>query len=416
MFNAADIPVPRVTHAMVELNGRDLGMFVLVEGWNKQFLKHHFADTGGNLYERVSGANEVNKRLEVKTGDTPDDRRALEALAAAAEETDLPKRWAALERTLDLDRFINGMALEIMIGHWDGYCRNQNNFRVFHDRPQNRLVFMPHGMDQLFGLKGRSFADTPLMPQMRGLVAAAIMETPEGRRRYVAALEELHARVFDVAALTNRVVETAARLHPLLLASDPAALRTNETLVASLLKRIPERHESLARQIAALKTPWLPGGRELAEMPRWESKRDSGSPNFGKQSGRLETNLQITGTGTITCIGSWRTTLLLEPGRYRFEAQVAVEETKGKTIRPEGAASLRSSEGDEGASASLPQTTTNLTHEFTVATTRYVDLICQYRGNSGKAVFDGESFSLLRLADAPRVDPPALRRGKPDNR
>src|SRR6185436_9973152 len=37
IYTAAGIPVPRVAHATVELNGRDLGVFVLVEGWNKQF-------------------------------------------------------------------------------------------------------------------------------------------------------------------------------------------------------------------------------------------------------------------------------------------------------------------------------------------------------------------------------------------
>ena len=39
LFRAAGMPVPRTDYATVELNGRRLGLFVLVEGWNKQFLR-----------------------------------------------------------------------------------------------------------------------------------------------------------------------------------------------------------------------------------------------------------------------------------------------------------------------------------------------------------------------------------------
>src|SRR5258706_3302737 len=41
LFLAAGIPSPQAGHATVDLNGRMLGLFVLLEGWNKQFLKQH---------------------------------------------------------------------------------------------------------------------------------------------------------------------------------------------------------------------------------------------------------------------------------------------------------------------------------------------------------------------------------------
>lgn len=51
MFREANIPVSRVTHARVNFNGRDLGLYVLVEVHNKEFLKRWFRDSQGNLYE-----------------------------------------------------------------------------------------------------------------------------------------------------------------------------------------------------------------------------------------------------------------------------------------------------------------------------------------------------------------------------
>src|SRR6185503_13169215 len=125
--------VPSVTHAIVALNGQPLGLFVLVEGWNQQFLRRHFADTSGNFYEPPF-RSDLPEMFEVKSGASPNDHTAIEALAAALQESDDARRWAALEKTLDIDRFVTGMALEVIMNHWDGYSRAQNNYRVFHDR------------------------------------------------------------------------------------------------------------------------------------------------------------------------------------------------------------------------------------------------------------------------------------------
>lgn len=250
MFSAAGVPVPRVTHATVELNGRPLGVFVLLEGWNKEFLKHHFRDAGGNFYE-PDPSTDITGHLEVKSGDHPEDRSALGRLAAAAWEPDRQKRWTALERTLDIDRFITSMALETLLGHWDSYSGNRNNYRIFHDRLTDRLVFLPHGMDQLFGLRRSRRRDQSILPPMQGYVAAAILETDEGRRRYLARMAELHAKVFNVAAMTNQVRQVSARLHPL-LTNDLETLTYHDETVARLLERLPQRYETVRDQLAAM--------------------------------------------------------------------------------------------------------------------------------------------------------------------
>src|SRR5690349_9136147 len=51
LFEKAGIPVPRSDYAIVTLNGRSLGLYVLVEGFNKQFLSRYFKDVSGNLYD-----------------------------------------------------------------------------------------------------------------------------------------------------------------------------------------------------------------------------------------------------------------------------------------------------------------------------------------------------------------------------
>ena len=119
MFLSAGIPSPRAEHALVRLNQRNLGLYVLVEGWNKQFLKRHFQECRGNLYDGGYG-NDVTNRLEINSGAFPEDWSRLDALGRAAQEPDLTQRLVRMGEVLDLDRFLSFMAMEIMLAHWDG--------------------------------------------------------------------------------------------------------------------------------------------------------------------------------------------------------------------------------------------------------------------------------------------------------
>jgi len=48
---AMGCPCGRACHAIVELNGRKVGLYVLKEGFDTVFLKRHFKDESGNLYD-----------------------------------------------------------------------------------------------------------------------------------------------------------------------------------------------------------------------------------------------------------------------------------------------------------------------------------------------------------------------------
>src|ERR1041385_5067762 len=70
LFALADVPTPRVDYATVELNGRPLGLYLLVEGWNKQFLKRHFKNVQGNFYD-FGGAHDIDKPTVANFGGEP---------------------------------------------------------------------------------------------------------------------------------------------------------------------------------------------------------------------------------------------------------------------------------------------------------------------------------------------------------
>src|SRR4051812_31531112 len=100
LFISVGVPAPRAGHALVKLNDRNLGLYVLVEGANKQFVKRNFPNaTKGNLYDGGSGGD-VTKALKADSGENPEDRSDLTNLVAAANERDVAKRLARLEKVL----------------------------------------------------------------------------------------------------------------------------------------------------------------------------------------------------------------------------------------------------------------------------------------------------------------------------
>ncbi|MDO8942952.1 MAG: CotH kinase family protein, partial [Desulfobacterales bacterium] len=167
-----------------------------------------------------------------------------QALAAAAREPDSARRWTRLGRLLDVDRFISYAAMEVLVGHRDGYCLDRNNYRIYHDPGTDRLVYLPHGMDMTF-----SSPNGPMRPRWSGATARALLETPEGERRYWERLAALSATVFKGDKLQARLSEQAGRIRAALEVHDHAALEDFETTLARLRERVAGRAGFVEKEV-----------------------------------------------------------------------------------------------------------------------------------------------------------------------
>jgi spore coat protein H len=234
LFRAASVPTPRVAFATVELNRRKLGLYVLKEGFSEDFLKCHFQRTDGNLYDG-GFLQDVDQPLELDAGKGVSDRSDLQTLTAAANEPNPAKRWERLQQTLDVDRFADYAALSVMLGDWDGYVLNRNNYRVYFNPADNRAVFLPHGLDQMF-----QRTDMEVDPGFNGLVARGFFDTPEGQRLYEERFRTRFVEVFRLERMTNAMARVADVLRPVEPDIDRRA--------SDLRRRIAARIRFLARE------------------------------------------------------------------------------------------------------------------------------------------------------------------------
>jgi spore coat protein H len=391
IFNATSVPVPRAGHASVIFNGEPLGLYVLVEGWNKQFLKQHFADTKGNFYEGAF-RDDITAWLEAKSGAEPKNRSDLDALIAASQEPDLERRFAAMQRVLDVDRFATFLALEVMLNHWDGYSLHLNNYRIFHDNRSGKLIFMPHGMDQLFGIRRREF-DPQVLPAMSGLAARAFMETHAGRRLYLDRMAQLQTDVFDVPALIATMDQLTDVLRPM-LQTDPGALAEFNARVPVLRQRLADRHAEIREQLADMRTPQFDarGEASLAALDFKSGFRE------GFNQRRRRFGQEFGGPNNDRTFGSWRAVVLLEAGQYRFQARVRAR-IDGSAIST-NAVSLRSSEGRILRRQPAGNDWAVIEHEFALKDRDYVDLVYEWRATDGINALDKSSLKLIRSLDA----------------
>ena len=389
LFRAAGIPASATRPAVVTLNGRNVGLYLVQESFRSEFFSRHFSRGDGHCYEMDGAAADASARTGgVPPAPMPGSR--LAALGEAIAETDLEKRWQRLEGVLDLEEFVTFMVLEVLFCHHDGYSLARNNFRVYDDPGRDRLVFLPQGMDQLFGK-----ADYPWNPVMGGAAARAVMEAPAGRRLYEQRCRALFPMALQLPVLHDQLQQWIDEVRPVVSAAEFRQL-TSEA--ARMEERVRLRKSDLERQLNGASLGPLVFTQGAASLSGWNAVDASSDRSVDRvDANGVSSALHIaSGSGSGT---SWRTQASLAEGRYRFIGRVSTRRAEplpfgrhqGAGLRIGGAA--RTTEGLVG-----DQTWRSLEARFEIhEPVAVVEFICEFRAGHGDAWFDPQSLRVERL-------------------
>lgn len=391
MFREAGVPAARAAHAVVELNGRRLGLYVLLESVNRDFLARYSRNTHGNVYGQGPNAD-ITQPLEQMGGNENTNWEDLKVLAGVCAEPDVERLRVRLPQVLDLDRFISFMAMETMLGHWDGYTFNVKNYVVYHNLDTDKLIFIPHDLDQVM-----RNVDEPIVPRARGVVSRAIMRVPEFRERYRNRFGELFTNVFVTPVLIQRIDDRAAQLAAQLknYAPELAGGFANRTL--DLKSRFLNRFRSLIQKMKSPEPGLLSFVGNAAPLTGWRVANETDRTKLAQvtdASGKH--SLWIAATSATT--DSWRLKVVLAPGRYVFEGTARTALVKpssnddrgiGAGLRISGQARTNKLVGD------VPWTPMRFEFQVTEAEPE-IELICELRASQGEAWFDETTLRLVR--------------------
>jgi len=242
VFRDAGIPAPRCNFARVSVNGTPLGIYSNVEPIKKPFLRRHFGDDGGTLYEGqlADFAPNWSVNFERKTNKKEGEGGEIAAVEQALSKPD-DQLVAAISALIDYDEFLTFWAMETLVGHWDGYTNNRNNYFVYSDPTDRKLHFIPWGPDigftnnDVFHPKER-----PASVSADGAIARKLYADPGVRAEYVARMRKLLDSVWDEGALLAEVDRIDA-----LLGGAP-----EDDGVVEIREFISGRKERLAKELA----------------------------------------------------------------------------------------------------------------------------------------------------------------------
>lgn len=264
LFRAAGVPAPRCSFATVSVNGDDLGVFVNVESIKKRFLRQHFSDDEGHLYEGALSDFRPGwvETFQVKTNKDNVDRSDLLALTAVLEapESALANNVAPL---VNIDAFLRFWAVEYLIMHMDGYARNTNNFYVYNDPESQVFYFIPWGIDSIMWENATLPWET-VRPEgavwAEGILARRLYNDASTQERYFEQLQALLDTVWNETALHGQIDEMADLIRPFVPETE---IRAFDLFLESARDFVSSRRTTVESELAlrpdysgALREPW----------------------------------------------------------------------------------------------------------------------------------------------------------------
>ena len=217
-FNETGTVACRCNHAKVTVNGEYLGIYSHVEAIKAPFLENRFDDASGDLYEGTVADlwPDSFQRFELKTSQSSHAPLAQLADLLAQEQLDLQ----AIGKLLDLPAFIKFWATESLLGFWDGYTNNQNNFFVYRNPANSKLYFLPWGLDCAFtnAMPLPPFFIRPKSVYCRSLLANRLYRVPAIQQQYretlVSLLQDLWQESKWNAEIDRLEAHLENNLHP----------------------------------------------------------------------------------------------------------------------------------------------------------------------------------------------------------
>jgi hypothetical protein len=265
LFAMAGVPASRCNFARVEVNGVRMGLYAHVEPMKKPFLREHFDDDEGNLYEGLMSdfepqwATTFEKKTQTKDPDWSDIEAATAALSIPDESF-----LAAVEAEFDLDAFYTFWAMEVLLGQKDGYADSLNNYHVYRDPQSDRFHFIPWSPDTAFSNLFNPNENKPHSVTAHGRLAYRLYLHPPSRDLYLDRLTELVETLWDVPWLQAELDTMVAHVTPHLT---PDEIDAMEDALPAIRSHLENKGAQILEELESGPPEW---DHTWSNPPCWE--------------------------------------------------------------------------------------------------------------------------------------------------
>lgn len=230
-YREMNVPAARTHPLQLYVNEEYMGVYTNIEQVDDEFLNKRHGHEDGFLYKCAYGANLLDNGqvfnttlFESELNNAEDTRAELDHFVEVLNTTSNANFKTEIEKVFDVDTYLKQLAVEALLGHWDGYSYNQNNYYLFYNGVSKKVEFFPYDADNTWGIDWvngdwatRNLTQWYKTNEARPLTSR-ILQVEEYRLAYIDHLRTLLEVYFQEAYLYPLLDAYKALLAPAVLA------------------------------------------------------------------------------------------------------------------------------------------------------------------------------------------------------
>lgn len=222
LLRSANLPASRTSYIKLFINNEYKGLYLNVEHIDELFTDKRFSEGDGNLYKctylanlQFEGTSNTNYQIgayELKTNEwnTPT-HSDLASFITRLNLSSGDNIECDLLTHFNIKSYIRSLAAEILIGHWDGYSVNNNNYYLYNNHAEQRFEWIHYDLDNTLGIDwiGTDWSERDIYNWLnewddRPLVDR-ILENDEWRNIFSSEMEDLLMNHFNSELIGEQI-------------------------------------------------------------------------------------------------------------------------------------------------------------------------------------------------------------------
>ena len=167
-----NLPSTRTSFAELFINDNFMGVYVVTEHIDEEFIKNNYEKDYGNLYkclwpaplhylgddpEAYKFESNGRRAYDLKTNKFADDYSDLTQFISVLNNTSDEDFVCEIESVFNVSDYLKILALDVLIGNWDGYAGNKNNYYLYYNPSTGLFDYIPYDLDNTWGITWGNF-------------------------------------------------------------------------------------------------------------------------------------------------------------------------------------------------------------------------------------------------------------------
>jgi hypothetical protein len=162
LLTASGLPSARSSYVKLYINNEYKGLYIHIEHFDEEYIQKRFPnDHTGNLFKCFYGSDLTyhgtnptyyQNTYKLKTNEAVNDYSGLIQFINILNNSAAANFVCDIQDVFDVDSYLRTLAVEILIGQWDGYAYNKNNYFLYERPSDGKFIFMEYDLDNTFGI------------------------------------------------------------------------------------------------------------------------------------------------------------------------------------------------------------------------------------------------------------------------